>query len=151
MKYQKILIALAVIIVSNSLWGVAGKIWKSPDDIGFEFKNKGPSDITFSLVQTKPSARTLVNQHHLSPNGQTFSQQLDIQASYELQVNYKTKRGTQESRRYRIKPGKTIFITWEDEKIRPQRGTGICPSRVSDSGFNLSRNVTNADVRQITH
>lgn len=151
MKYQIIFSFLMFALCNNSVYGVAGKIWKSPEDIGFEFKNKGPGDISFSLIKTKPTPSTIVQNQHLSPDNQTFSKQLDIQASYELHVDYKNKNGNSARKRYRIKPGKTIFITWEDEKIRPQRGKGICPARLSDSGFNLSRNVTNADVRQISN
>lgn len=148
MKYQMILLFL-LINLSNSITAVAGKIWKSPEDIGFEFKNKGPGDILFSLYQIKPTKELLIKKQHLAPNQESFSKQLDITSQYELHVHYKTKKGISTLKRYQVKPGKTIFITWEDERIRPQRGKGICPARVSDSGFNLSRNVTMADVREV--
>ncbi|BDC34938.1 hypothetical protein Noda2021_08960 [Candidatus Dependentiae bacterium Noda2021] len=126
-----------------------GKIWHTPEDIGFEIKNFDTKPITFWLYQTKDKKSVLVENKTIQPQTDIVSKQLNIQDTYSIRIRYNNNQGKPQEKKYQFKPGKTIFIAWQQGKLRPQKGKGICPARISESGFNLSKNVTNGDVREV--
>lgn len=132
---------------ASLLQAVAGKIWKTPEDTGFELKNNSPTHLFFTLYQIKPERAVIIKNQRLEKDD-LFTTELNIQAHHELHITHPIKNKNL-TNRYIIKPGKTIFVIWENDKLRAQRGKGLCPARMSDSGFNLSRNVNNSDIRPI--
>lgn len=156
---MKKIVTLALLITSSSLMGRA---WQSSRDIGFEIRNHDRYPITVSLQQltleNPEDPNSVEPVAHIIKNAVVGGKQGTIIPSLQKALNINesiigivinfTNPATQQQdeRLYIVQPGKTIYVAWENQQLRPQKGRGIF-QRETQSGWSLANNVTQNDLR----
>lgn len=137
-----------------------GKVWQNPYNIGFELRNHDSRPITITLkheptmiTQTADPLfylnaddsiiwRTTVNGKKTFGNYPTLATPVDIREPLYLIIEYTNKQGKVTFAYYRFTPNKTVFVAWENQQLRPQKGKG----GATQSGLSLANNVSVADI-----
>lgn len=155
-KYSVLLCALNSILCATSSVHCAGVAWKSASDIGFEIRNHDtyPIRVYVGLLgeqETKFVVTNLFDEGIVAARQGTMIKNLQIPLDinsgvFGIVIEYQnpiTKKTYVNS--YTIAPGKTMFLAWENKKLRPQQGKGIFQA-ITQSGLSLAKNVTQKDI-----
>lgn len=165
MKIKLIVLGI-VLVLMNTHFATqgAGKVWLNPYNIGFEIRNHDPRPIIITLKHddATPVAVGTANPLFMlnaddsiiwqtTMNGKTgatyptLATPLDIRISSVLTVTYTDKNGQQAFKRYQFPAGKTIFVAWENNTLRPQKGS----FGNTQSGMSLRKNVRSSDIKSL--
>ncbi|BDC34942.1 hypothetical protein Noda2021_09000 [Candidatus Dependentiae bacterium Noda2021] len=156
MKTLSVLLCAFNSILCASAVHCAGVTWKTASDIGFEIRNHdtypirvyvgllGEQDTKFVVTTLFDEGVVAARQGNVIKNLQI---PLDINSGvFAIVIEYQnpiTKKTYVNS--YTIAPGKTMFLAWENKKLRPQQGKGIFQP-VTQSGLSLAKNITQKDI-----
>lgn len=157
---MKLYIVMILAFLSHSLTHAAGKVWQHPLNIGFEIRNHDSKPITVTLkyaptliiktadplIYLNPDDsiiwKTTVNGKKIFGSIPTLATPVDIREQLYLIIEYADKQGNPTFKYYRFAPNKTVFVAWENQQLRPQKGKG----GITQSGFSLANNITLADI-----
>ncbi len=114
----------------------------------FEIKNKSSDPI---WVELSSSGNMLLNATPVAAmlkkeRGYLRSGNIDTMRHLNVTI-YRNNNQSEEHHIYA--DGKTIFLTWDGKKLRPQTGTLFGLSKRTDSGLSLKNNVTIDDIDPI--
>lgn len=158
MKFSTLIATL--LCTAPCLTIAAGKVWQNPYNIGFEIRNHDNKPITVTLkhaptmiTQTADPLfylnaddtiiwRTVVNGKRTFGSYPTLATPVDINEPLYLLIEYTNKQNQSAFAYYRFTPGKTVFVAWENQQLRPQKGKG----GATQSGLSLANNVTTTDI-----
>lgn len=139
-----------IIILSSMLCGITWCAeWKTPQDIGFEIRNHENYPITVTLVDyLNPRAYAFKDVYvsaKMGKNIPALKKALDIHNPYKLTIQYTTKNGEVTETFLLSSINKTLFVAWENGKLRPQKGS----FGKTQSGLSLKRNLTQNDITRM--
>lgn len=163
---RKLLVSGIVLTLINTYFVTqgAGREWKNPYNIGFEIRNHDPRPITITLKYDDVTPINLGTADPLfmldaynsviwqttingktGPNYPTLATPIDIKISTVLTVTYTDKKGQKAFKRFQFPADKTIFVAWENNTLRPQKGS----FGNTQSGLSLKNNVRQSDIRNL--
>ncbi|MFZ5954303.1 MAG: hypothetical protein ACOYT8_04370 [Candidatus Dependentiae bacterium] len=151
MKIHKIIITLLALMSCNALL----KADYGMIEPRLEIRNHDINPIAITLWQLgtmKPDYILVNNQEISGKKGSkiTAYTNYDIDPTvpgYIIQITYSDK-GKPRRALYQLSPSRKLFLAWENNSLRPQKGTGIF-SKTSQSGFSLENNITQAGIKKI--
>jgi len=131
----------------GKVYAEPAKVYPTTTQTSVEIKNKS-GDITVSfLVDGVKYTRNDKDTFHVpSQNHKGFT--LDIAKPIQVQILTKGASPLPDGPaiRYNLKPGKTGYVTWDGQKLRPQTGPAMGRLGKTDTGLTLANNVSAGDV-----
>lgn len=118
----------------------------------FELRNHDTNPIAITLWQLgtmQPDYIVVNNKEIPDKRGSQIAQytNVDIDTTipgYLLQITYNNK-GKPARVIYKLSPSQIMYLAWENNALRPQKGTGLF-SKTSQSGFDLSNNIVASKI-----
>ncbi|BDC34940.1 hypothetical protein Noda2021_08980 [Candidatus Dependentiae bacterium Noda2021] len=147
MKTKNLAIALLVLATGTAVYADYGNIVPR-----FEIRNHDVNPIAITLWQLgtmQPEYIVVNNKEIPGKRGSQIAQytNVDIDTTipgYLLQITYNNK-GKPTRVVYKLAPSQIMYLAWENNALRPQKGTGIF-SKTSQSGFDLTNNIVASKI-----
>ena len=126
------------------------KVYPDTTKTSVEILNKG-GEIYVSFTSGGTVVKEGDESVFMIPPAKTRPFSMDINQATEIRI-WKSKPTSPEATtdlRYTTPPGKTVYVTWRDNKLRPQTGPGKGKLGKTNTGLSLGKNVKPDDVKKI--